>query len=398
MKETLRDKRTLIRVMLLPLLIYPILLFITSTVMESQKEKSMAAIAKVAYYDFGQNDKLREYLSSDPGIRVGDIPENLRQAVENNDQHAFDSILKEMIKEEEIDLAVFPDQDFSKTIGGNKKSNIKVYFSSTGDQIIKDRIKEKLEHYEQIVLAQRFENAALDREFAEGFDILPVDVASQKEQFGRLVGGFLPYFFIIFCFMGSMYPAIDLAAGEKERGTIETILTTPVTKLQILLGKIGVVALTGISSAIVSMLGIFLSLKIANFIPPEILNILYSLINPVAVFLILLILLPLTIFFASFLISISIYSRSFKEAQSTITPLLIFIILPAFIGIFPGIKLNAITALIPILNVSLITKEVMAGTLDYLLYLEAFASLILLAGVSLIFAIRWFNRESNILR
>jgi len=116
------------------------------------------------------------------------------------------------------------------------------------------------------------------------------------------------------------------------------------------------------------------------------------------VVLVLSLLFPLSMFFAAFLLSMSIFARSYKEAQSMISPLMIVVILPVMIGLFPGVTLGPLTAMIPILNVSLATKEIIAGTVKTGLLLEVYASLILLAGLSLFGCARWFQREETIFR
>ncbi|MBU4267906.1 MAG: ABC transporter permease, partial [Acidobacteria bacterium] len=103
-------------------------------------------------------------------------------------------------------------------------------------------------------------------------------------------------------------------------------------------------------------------------------------------------------FFAAILLSVSVFAKSYKEASSIIAPLNMIIIIPVLIGIFPGIKLNAATALIPILNISLATKEIIAGTISSWLMAEVFLVLFALAAVGLIFCTRWFNREAIIFR
>src|SRR5690606_5572329 len=103
-----------------------------------------------------------------------------------------------------------------------------------------------------------------------------VNVASDQETLANLVGGFLPYIFIVFGFVGCMYPCIDLFTGEKERGTFETLLTTPVTRWQIMLGKMGVVVLSGFLAACFTLLGIFLSLNVFHVVDnPQIFEAIY---------------------------------------------------------------------------------------------------------------------------
>jgi sodium transport system permease protein len=117
-----------------------------------------------------------------------------------------------------------------------------------------------------------------------------------------------------------------------------------------------------------------------------------------SVIIILSLLLPLTVFFAAFLLSLSIFAKSYKEAQSLISPLTIVIILPVLVGMIPGFSLTPVTALIPILNVSLATKDVIAGTVHPLYLAEVYASLIVLAALSLYGCSRWFEREETIFR
>ena len=94
----------------------------------------------------------------------------------------------------------------------------------------------------------------------------------------------------------------------------------------------------------------------------------------------------------------NIYAKTFKEAQSIIGPLNILFFVPVIVGLVPGIKLDAITALVPILNISLATKDVIAGTINGWLLAEVYAVMFLLAFVSIFFAAKWFNKEHVIFR
>jgi sodium transport system permease protein len=203
---------------------------------------------------------------------------------------------------------------------------------------------------------------------------------------------------VIFCFVGSTYPAIDLGAGEKERGTLETLLATPASRLQILIGKFGVVASAGIGSAAIAMLGLIVGARTAAKLPSHVTETVMGLIEPGTILMLMSLLVPLAVFFAAGLLSISIFARSFKEAQSLMTPLSIVVIMPVVIGLMPGIKLDATTALIPVLNVSLASKDIIAGTISYGLMAEVYGSLVVLAALSLYGCARWFGRESTIFR
>ena len=238
----------------------------------------------------------------------------------------------------------------------------------------------------------------MKREIVEAVAVEEQDITPMKEKLGRTIGGLLPYLFVIFCFMGSMYPAIDLAAGEKERGTIETLLTAPVGRFQLLLGKFGVVVLTGLLSAAVSMIGLYVAVSQNPEMPQEMLSAVSSILDPGTILLVLSLLLPLAVFFAGFLLSLSFYAKSYKEAQSLISPLTLVVILPVAVGMIPGIELTPLTAMIPILNVSLATKEIIAGTISPGILAIVYVSLLTLAGLSLWLCSRWVDREETIFR
>lgn len=210
---------------------------------------------------------------------------------------------------------------------------------------------------------------------------------------GTYAGGILPYFFITFCFLGCLYPAIDMFAGEKERGTLETLLTAPVARWQILGGKMIVIILSGMLSATLTMVGLFISLTTIE-IPGELMGAIYSIITPGLLLVVYAMMIPLTVFFAGMMIPVGIYSKSFKEAQSMLTPLNLILVLPAIIGMLPGFKLNWTTVFVPVVNIVLATKDIIAGTADTAMLIATFSSLILLAVGSIVLSFRQFARES----
>jgi len=142
----------------------------------------------------------------------------------------------------------------------------------------------------------------------------------------------------------------------------------------------------------------YIGIRQSPEIPPEVLNAVLGMLEFGSIVLLISLLLPLSIFFAALLLSLSIFAKSFKEAQSTITPLMVFIIVPAFIGLMPGMTLDSKTALIPILNVSLATKAIIAGSISPGVLIEVYVSLVVLAALG-IWGCAWiFNREDTIFR
>jgi sodium transport system permease protein len=314
--------------------------------------------------------------------------------------------INDLIQVEEFDFAIIFDEEFDRKVTARTSGYVDLLFKgSRENRIAKRRIRSALKEYEEKLLSlrlqdlnDRYEDLELDRSFVKPLKVNEKDLATQKEKIGESLGGILPYFFIIFCFLGAMYPAIDLGAGEKERATIETLLTSPASRMQIVLGKFFVITCTGLISALISILALYLAMKLAKGIPEAVLDGILRIVEFKSIGLLFSLLGPVCVFFAAVLLSISIFARSFKEAQSIMTPMNILVIIPVFIGLFPGIKLNTTTALIPVLNVSLATKEIISGTIKTGLLLEVYVSLFVLAALSLVFCAQWFKREEVIFR
>lgn len=383
--DTLRDRRTLITMVLIPLLLFPILIGISSRVMRSQIKQAQEKSLKIGLLTGGNAAEFKQMLLSNKSVQV---IEGL----------TVDSA-RTLIQQDSLDAFIEFTQDFDKNVADLKPGKVTLYYKMTEQSSIeKQRVMSFLNEFEQQLRATRFKKLDLDESIVKTIDIQERNLASAKEQIADVIGGFLPYLFIIFCFLGSMYPAVDLAAGEKERGTLETLLTSPAGRMQILLGKFGVVVLTGILTAVIAMVGLYLGIVQTKEIPPELFKTIIGILELRSVLLLLSLLLPLTIFFAAVLLSLSIIAKSYKEAQSIISPMMIVIILPAFLGLMPGMNLDAITALIPILNVSLATKAIIAGKIAPAMLAETYFSLVLFAGLSLYACAKIFGHEGTIFR
>lgn len=384
MVDTLRDRRAIVLMIVLPLLLFPTIFKVMVSVEKRQAARAEAKKLRVACIDQGNAARFVAMLKERNDVVI--VPANRDD-------------LTSMIHGDSLDGAFLFSSSFDDDVAEMKPGRIDFYFKSTGEQqIIQDRLKETVDRYEKELLDERFKRLELDQTIVESVKLEQHNVASVQERVGGAVGGFLPYMFILFCFIGAMYPAIDLGAGEKERGTLETLLTAPVNRLHLLLGKFGVVVASGLLSAAVSLTGLMVAMKQSHDLPAGFIDVLLRLLGWHNILLLLSLLVPLTIFFAGILLSVSLTARSFKEAQSMISPLNIAVIMPAAIGLAPGMVLSYKLALIPILNVSLATKAIIAGTITAPMLAVVYVSLITLAILSLWGSAWWFGRESTIFR
>lgn len=386
LKDTLRDRRTLIMMLVIPTLVFPIILNVFVSVSSSFSEEAAKKKVKIGFVGAPDN-----YVTN----KLNSLPEEMgnREIVMYEDTAA----LFKDIRSEDIQIGMYMDSDFNKRMRRKEPADVTVYFNAT-DMGMKDRAEVYLEAIQKIAKQERYIEMNLDESELRPIEVKYENIASGKEMIGKLAGGILPYIFIAFGFIGCMYPAIDLFTGEKERGTIETLLTTPVRRWQILFGKMGVVVLSGLLASTCALLGLFLSIEVFDLVKdPQLLEIIHEILSPTFILMMYGLLFPLTVFFAGTMIPIAVYAKSFKEAQSIITPLNIVMVLPAMVGFFPGIELDAVTAAIPVVNIVLATKELIAGTLDFSLLLISFGVMIALAVLAVTISYRRFDKETNVI-
>ncbi|MBC8311447.1 MAG: ABC transporter permease [Candidatus Marinimicrobia bacterium] len=385
MTDLVRDRRTMFFMIVFPAVILPLIIGgstkLTTFVLKKEMDKTLTVAIVGEEYDAN----LTRFLADQEKlILLMDLQED---------------VIQENILNEAIDAAIVIPSTVRGNLLKNKPIELKLYFrSGKGENLKEKRLNRLLEQYFSPIKESRYLALNLDKDVFEPYYITKIDVASAQEKFGKTIGTFLPYMFLLFCFSGAMYPALDLGAGEKERGTLETILTSPASQIEILSGKFVVVSIFGIMSVIFGLMGMLAAVKLNPDIPEEIVSIAMTILGTKPVVLILSLLIPIALFFASFLLSISFYAKTFKEAQSIMGPLNMLIIFPIMIGLMPGITLNVSTAWIPILNVSLAMNDIIAGTLSWPLYAEVMLSLLFFTGCSMWLSVKFVSREEVIFR
>jgi sodium transport system permease protein len=386
LKDTLRDRRTLMMMLVIPILIFPIIMNIFASVSKSFQEE--AANKKIKIGIVGTENNFLE-------LELNAIPKELgdKEIILYKDTLSLINDLKK----DSLQLGAYVSGEFNQLMHSMHPAPLTFFFNAT-DMGMKERAEAYMAVIDAKAKSKRFVKLGIDEARTQPIITEYRNIASDKEMIGKLAGGILPYIFIAFGFIGCMYPAIDLFTGEKERGTIETLLTTPVARWQILFGKMGVVVLSGLTAATCALLGLFFSIEfIDSEGNAEILKIVHSILNPTFIVLLYSLLIPLTVFFAGLMIPIAVNAKSFKEAQSIITPLNIVMVLPAMVGFFPGIELNFVTACIPVVNIVLATKELIASSLDIGLVALSFSVMMSLAVLSVIFSYKRFDNETNII-
>ncbi len=379
----LRDRKTLLMMLLLPLLLFPLLISVSTFFISSHEERARTRRLQVGVVDGAEAGPFMEAVGGDS------VGFTLLRGGEAG---------RELLMRDSLDAVVVFSTGFGEEVSALGAGGVElVYRGTTENEIEVQRARRLLSAYGGMLREERFLSLGLAQDVDSVLDVEETDLATPREHVADLVGGMLPYMFVIFCLMGSMYPALDLGAGEKERGTLEPLLTAPVSRFGILLGKFGVVVATGVTSALVSLLGLYLGIRYVSAFPGELVDMVMTLLRPGSIVFLLSLLLPLTALFAGLLLTVSFTSGSYREAQSKAGPLFPAVIVPAFIGIMPGMSLSPVTALVPVLNVSLASRAILAGRADPLSILIVYVSLVACALGALALCSRTFGRESTVL-
>lgn len=368
--EILRDKKTLFMTIILPILIYPLLIILGTMMLGSSSENLAQKTLAVSF-------------STDPG------------------QVIIDRILD--LKQEDGLLEIVQVDDYQKAmedgkintyieIQQGKQMNYIVYVDSSNEDSIEaaGRIVSILEDYKEELVELKIQEMGLDsKEILEPIHYEKKNVAKNEEMAGYVLGMILPFLLIIGILTGAIYPAIDVMAGEKERGTLETLLTLPISNLELVMGKYLAVSLSALISALLNILSIGLSILFLILSANEMTaglgasGIDFSrLVVPLIITLICVCLLTFVI--SALSMCICSVTKSFKEAQNATTPLMLVTMILSYASIIPNVELTKVTAAIPVVNVSLLIKSVL--TFEYDLSL---ITLVLIANIAFVILSIW---------
>jgi len=381
--EALRDRRTLISSILIPLLLFPVL---------------AVGIAYTAAELIGEASREPSRIMVLGGADSPAIVDGLRQVKNLRVIPATDNYV-DLISNKKIRAAVDIPPGFQAAIDRGERPDVKIYVFS-GDlksAFGATRIEKFFAEYRDAAVRRRLAAQQLPETLMKPFDIHQQNVVSAEKVAGETYGGLIPYLAILMCMTGAMYPAMDLTAGEKERGTMETILSSPIKRTHLVFGKFLLVLTASLATATLSVISMGASFAIlARLTPVEGAAESFPVMpmhaqTIVAVFAMAL---PVAVLFSAVLITISLFARSFKEAQSYLTPMTFIVLIPAVAAVLPGLELTPKLALIPILNVSLLCKELVTGTYHWNYIALIFLSTCLYAGAALFLAVKMFQRES----
>jgi sodium transport system permease protein len=305
----------------------------------------------------------------------------------------------------DYEAAIKVPADFQEQIKQGGKVGLELY-SKQGNmksELVAGKIQTAVSAYQKEIVASRLKAAGLSEAVLTPFTVTTVDASSKAETGAGVLGWLIPYFIALFVLTGGQATAIDATAGEKERGTLESLLVAPVRRSEVVVAKTMATMTYGLGASIMGIIGYSISgvlvraLLGSGDVPSAFVGSFHF--SPTILLMLLVSAILMAGFISSLVIGIAIFAKSYKQAQSYIAPLAMIIVIPAvglqFADFFSfG---NAIY-LVPILNILLLMNDVMKGIATPLHAILTWGSTLVYAGLLLSFAYRNFRREDVLFR
>jgi len=378
--EALRDRRTLFMMVVLPILLYPALLLLVTQVAMVQQQKLEAEPSRVAIVAEAPPEALIEALT-DENIELSVYAPSIAPDVRDDEHDVV------------IDALAWEDPD----AGGSVP--IDVQFESVDDasRLAVDRVEALLMDWSDAEVTRRLEAAGLGAETIEPLAPELVDRSARTERGGYLLGAMLPIFMIITVMLGALYPSIDLTAGERERSTIQTLFTAPVSPVEIVAGKYLAVVGIALLSGFANLLGMVLVFGQGLLLAPEILDQLDVSLPPSVIVGMMACIVLLALLLSAVLMTVAILAPSFKDAQTYVTPVYLVCIVPAMIAQMPGFVLDETLALVPAVNVVLLMKQMLLEGVQPDSFVLVAGATLVQASLVLVVAGRLFGQEAVVI-
>jgi sodium transport system permease protein len=408
LRETLRDRRTIITLIVMPLLVYPVLSLAFKQFLLSSFQHSSELVLNVGFDSqmsqrdaqrfmmlLSQGDKLleeREAATATAPLGGGPL---LGPELGGNepDVHSINPVpvndVEQGVRSQHLDIGVRLQPAEAGATGRDRARYQLVYRPNTPiSRQAADFIVRRLRAANEEDYSRRLEALGDQRPPRSAWRLRPIaDEEGQSFWLGTLV----PLVLILMTITGAVYPAIDLTAGERERGTLEALMAAPVPRLGLLLGKYIAVVTVAMLTAVVNLTAMTVTIATSGLGPTLFGE---AGLTPSAIVAVLILLVLFAAFFSAVLLSITSFARSFKEAQAYVIPLMVVALAPGFITVMPGLKLGALLSVTPLANIVLLSRDVLKGDASWFYGAVAVLSTILYGGAALALAARIFGSDA----
>lgn len=432
--DQLRDRRTLFMIFVLPIFLYPILGY-GMTVVTSAFEQKTRRVAVVGAEFLPEEPPLLSSLAGERPLpddqlerrfdaSLFDAPDDadrvVVRAMPSDDSAGWSrpEVALAALRKGGLDVIVVIPPAIREQIAEVEQPELAIYYDRASEQSRStyDRVTSILDRWQDRIVAGRLKAEGKKVGYTRPVTIDGKNVAAatgQASAGGSVWARILPFLLVMMALTGAFYPAIDLCAGEKERGTMETLLISPASRGEIVLGKFLTVFLASVATALLNLasMGVMMTMvarqmgvgamagggasgeraaELADLQPPSLAAIGWMLV----------LLVPLSIFFSSLCLALAVMARSMKEGQYYLTPLYMFALPLIFLTLMPGVELNAFFCLVPITGVALLLKDLLLGQYDqaWTYFLPVMMTTLAYGAMALRWAVDQFQSEDVLFR
>ena len=383
--DFLRDRRTIKSMIVVPIFIFPLLTI---------------GMTYVSYHFISQAQHEIPRTMILGGEDSPKLMAKLRQFKQINIVPVYGDYTAEILHKK-IRAAVKVPPHFDALLQQGDQIHVSIYYSKEeiSSQFAADAIAKFFNELRDETARSTLVTHNLPATFLESIVVNEENITPLELAAGSVIARLLPYLIIVLCLNGATTPAIDLTAGEKERGTMETILCSPVSRTDLVLGKFLLVFTASFTTALLAITSMSLcSIYAQKLVAVGGTSALHPVVAVRATAAVFAMVLPLSVFFSAALLALALFARTFREAQSYVSPLMMMVVLAAGTSFLPGVELNPRTIFIPILNTSLVSREILAGTDHWGFIVMVFAGSCVYAGMAIFYAVRLFNDEKVLFR
>lgn len=428
-RDQLRDRRMLFMICVLPLLLYPLLgtSFMQLSQFMRQHEATVWVFGAEQLLSDSELPPLIENGQFDPNLfEVSSDSEKLRVEIRPtnglSEAELIENARRELLAGTIDAVAIFPEdfverlQDTRERLSQSKTRleepanaeevprPLSLYDSPReASRIAHNRLDRLIDCWHAKIVQQNLLESGIPLNITQPFQLNSVDVAGRQQQQAALYSKLLPFIVFLWALTGAFYPAVDLCAGEKERGTLEALLVSPARRSEIVWGKLLTVMLFSVFTAILNLASMgftaaFVAKQLSSALPSS--ASMFSLPPFVSLMWILLALVPIAALFSALSLACSAFARSTKEGQYYFMPLFMITLPLMLVPLSPGSEINLGNSLIPITGLSFLLRELMEG--DYARVLPFAVPVILVTLGCCWLAVRWaielFNQETVLFR
>lgn len=430
--DQIRDRRTLFTILVLPLILYPLLgMALLQTAQFMHKAPATVWIIGSEHLEgtpqlidgdrFGSNvvdEKAQSLLTVQTDLQNPDFATDaiirIAEGTESNKTNLSDDArkwLQQQIQRRNADVLVVIPKSISKTKTNlvnelNQVPSIQIFVNSAKDKsaIAGTEVNRILANWRAQLIESNFSEMEIPFSLAFPFAIEPTDIVDANTQKAAVWAKILPFVVMLWALTGAFYPAIDLCAGEKERGTLETLLSSPAARSEIVVGKMFTIMVFSVSNAVLNLFSMALTglLVLQHLQANAPIGVVGQVgLPPVSAFPWIIIgLLPIAALFSALALALASFARSSKEGQYYLIPLLMLLLPLMMLSVLPSAELDLGTSLIPVTGMMLLLRNMIDG--NHAAVVQFAGPVLAVTIVCCYLAVRWavsqFNNENVLFR